>query len=150
MAVCPQRNAGDRHLLLICLPSFSSWSFGSFPTSFFFLLLDNVVTQSFYYSQGFDDVALTPGEAAMVIHNYEVWTGHVVSMEELESGYLKGRLKREDYDLKQRVNLLFDHPFLRDNSRGPSLSGLTCVAAPRGLPFPYLSTKNFVSFSPRN
>ena len=39
----------------------------------------------------------------MIIHNYEVQTGHVVSMVELESGYLKGRLHPEDYDIKQRV-----------------------------------------------
>ena len=39
----------------------------------------------------------------MIIHNYEVRTGHVVSMAELESGYLKGRLCPEDYDIKQRV-----------------------------------------------
>ena len=68
--------------------------------------LDNVVTWSFYL-QGFNDVTLTPGEAAMVIHNYEVRTGHVVSMAELEGGYLKGQLKLEDYDLKQQVSLPF-------------------------------------------
>ena len=44
-----------------------------------------------------------PGEAAMIIHNYEVRTGHVVSMAELESGYLKGQLRPEDYDIKQWV-----------------------------------------------
>ena len=37
----------------------------------------------------------------MIIHNYEVRTGHVVSMAKLESGYLKGRLRPEDYDIKQ-------------------------------------------------
>ena len=40
----------------------------------------------------------------MIIHNYEVRTRHVVSMTELESGYLKGRLRPEDYDIKQRVS----------------------------------------------
>ena len=40
----------------------------------------------------------------MIIHNYEVRTGHIVSMAELESGYLKGRLCPEDYDIKQRVS----------------------------------------------
>ena len=39
----------------------------------------------------------------MIIHNYEVRTGHVVSMAELESGYLKGRLHPVDYDIKQWV-----------------------------------------------
>ena len=51
------------------------------------LLLSSHFTFPF---QGFDNVALMPGEAAMIIHNYEVRTGHVVSMAELESGYLKG------------------------------------------------------------
>ena len=68
--------------------------------------LDNVVTW-FFYLQGFNDVTLMPGEAVMVIHNYEVRTGHVVSMAELEDGYLKGRLKLKDYDLKQQVSLPF-------------------------------------------
>ena len=54
--------------------------------------------------QGFDGVALTPGKATMVIHNYEVRTGHLVSMTELESGYLKGWLRPEDYDIKQQVS----------------------------------------------
>ena len=40
----------------------------------------------------------------MIIHNYEVRTGHVVSMTELESGYLKGRLRPEDYNIKQWVS----------------------------------------------
>ena len=53
--------------------------------------------------QGFDDVALMPGEAAMVIHNFENWTGHTISMAELESGFLKGQLRLEDYNLKQQV-----------------------------------------------
>ena len=54
--------------------------------------------------QGFDNVALTPGKATMVIHNFEVQTGHVVSMAELEGGYLKGWLHPKDYDLKQWVS----------------------------------------------
>ena len=45
-----------------------------------------------------------PGEAALIIHNYEVRTGHIVSMAELENGYLKGRLRPKDYDIKQRVS----------------------------------------------
>ena len=40
----------------------------------------------------------------MIIHNYEAQTGHVVSMTELESGYLKGRLRPKDYDIKQQVS----------------------------------------------
>ena len=84
-------------------------------------LLNNVVTQSFFgYSQGFDDVALMPGEATMVVHNYEVQTGHVVSMAELESGYLKGRLKLEDCDLKQRVSFpSLIIPFNETTPEGP-------------------------------
>ena len=39
----------------------------------------------------------------MIIRNYEVRTGHVVSMVKLESGYLKSRLRPEDYDIKQWV-----------------------------------------------
>ena len=40
----------------------------------------------------------------MIIHNYKVRTGHMVSMAELEIGYLKGRLRPEDYDIRQRVS----------------------------------------------
>ena len=62
----------------------------------------------------------------MIIHNYEVQTGHVVSMSELESGYLKGRLHPKDYNIKQRVSqykrhnlpmgLLLRVPFRRAHS----------------------------------
>ena len=45
----------------------------------------------------------------MIIHNYEVQTGHVVSMTELESGYLKGRLLPKDYDIKQWVSQYKQH-----------------------------------------
>ena len=63
----------------------------------------------------------------MIIQNYEVWTRHVVSMAELESGYLKGRLCPEDYDIKQwvgnnSVNFYYVN-FRRDKSRGPPLRG---------------------------
>ena len=76
------------------------------PDCFFLSPLSPLWTCShFTFSfQGFDGIALTPGEAAMIIHNYEVRTGHVVSMTELESGYLKGQLCPEDYDIKQRVS----------------------------------------------
>ena len=60
--------------------------------------------------QGFDDVA------AMVIHNFEVRTGHVVSMAELESGYLKGQLCPKDYDIKQGVGLFHTQKLWQDNS----------------------------------
>ena len=73
---------------------------------FFLYPLSPLWTRShFAFSfQGFDDVALMPGEAAMIIHNYEVRTGHVVSMSELESGYLKSRLRPGNYDIKQQVS----------------------------------------------
>ena len=71
--------------------------------------------------------------AAMVIHNFEVWTGHVVSMAELESGYLKGQLCSKDYDIKQQVGLSHTQKIWRDNSQGPSSGGLTCMPTPRGV-----------------
>ena len=84
-----------------------------------------------------------PGKAAMIIHNYEVRTGHVVSMAELESGYLKGRLHPEDYDIKQwvgnnSVNFYYAN-FHQDKSRGPTSRGLTRMATPRGLLTPLLT-----------
>ena len=84
-----------------------------------------------------------PGEAAMIIHNYEVQTGHVVSMAKLESGYLKGRLYPEDYDIKQwvgtsSINFYYAN-FCRDKSQGPPLRGLTQTATLRGLPTPLLT-----------
>ena len=79
----------------------------------------------------------------MIIHNYEVRTGHVVSMAELESGYLKGQLRPEDYDIKQQVGTssvnFYYVNFCRDKSRGPPSRGLTRMATPRGLPTPLLT-----------
>ena len=63
-----------------------------------------------------------PGEAAMIIHNYEVRTGHVVSMAELENGYLKDRLRPEDYDIKQQV----------DDSSTTSTMKISTEIAPKG------------------
>ena len=79
----------------------------------------------------------------MIIHNYEVWTGHVVSMAELESGYRKGRLRPEDYDIKQwvgnnSINFYYAN-FHWDKSWGPPSRGLTQTATPRGLPTPLLT-----------
>ena len=84
-----------------------------------------------------------PGEAAMIIYNYEVRPRHVVSMAELESGYLKGRLRPEDYGIKQwvgnnSVNFYYAN-FCWDKSQGPPLRGLTRTATLRGLPTPLLT-----------
>ena len=79
----------------------------------------------------------------MIIHNYEVRIGHVVSMAELESGYLKGQLRPEDYDIKQRVGNnsinFYCANFHRDKSQGPPSRGLTQTATLRGLPTPLLT-----------
>ena len=89
-----------------------------------------------------------PGEAAMIIHNYEVWTGHIVSMAELESGYLKGWLRPEDYDIKQQVGdsstTFYYENFHRDSSQGPLPRGFTRAATPRGLPIPLLIPSFFL------
>ena len=79
----------------------------------------------------------------MIIHNYEVQTGHVVTMAELESGYLKGQLRPEDYDIKQRVgnnsvNFYYAN-FRQDKSQGPLSRGLTQMATLRGLLTPLLT-----------
>ena len=79
----------------------------------------------------------------MIIHNYEVRTGHVVSMAKLESGYLKGQLCPEDYDIKQwvgnnSVNFCYAN-FHWDKSWGPPSRGLTHMATPRGLLAPLLT-----------
>ena len=57
--------------------------------------------------QDFNDVALTPMEAANVLHNFEKRTGHLLSMQEVEGGFLKGRLQPEDYVLTPRVSTPF-------------------------------------------
>ena len=90
----PELNSFCAHIPIVV-----TWIVSSF---ILFLLYGHVVILLFL--SRFDDVALTPGEATMIIHNYEVRTGHVVSMTELESGYLKGRLCSKDYDIKQWVS----------------------------------------------
>ena len=87
MTMWPQRNPGHQRLA-VPASMFPWWSSGSF------LCLDPLSplwTCSHFtlLFQGFDDVALTPGKAAMIIHNYEVWTGHIVSMAKIESGYCR-------------------------------------------------------------
>ena len=64
-------------------------------------------------------MALTPGEAAMVLHNFENQTGHIISIAELESGFLKGQLHPEDYDIKQWVHRDPPHNF---NETAPKCS----------------------------
>ena len=55
-------------------------------------------------------------EAANILHNFEKWTGHLLSMQELEGGYLKGRLLPEDYILTPRVSVFSP---LRETMRPP-------------------------------
>ena len=47
----------------------------------------------------------------MVLHNFENWTRHIISIAELESGFLKGQLHPEDYDIKQWVRRDPPHNF---------------------------------------
>ena len=47
--------------------------------------------------QGFKDCGLTVWNASCVLQNYERRTGHILTREELDSGYLKGELIDEDY-----------------------------------------------------
>ena len=59
---------------------------------------------SWPYSQGFRDTSLTVWDASTILRNYEVRTGHVLSREELDSGYLANELIDADYDLTTSVS----------------------------------------------
>ena len=83
----------------------------------------------------------------MIIHNYEVRTGHVVSMAKLESGYLKGQLCPEDYDIKQRVgnnsvNFYYAN-FRWDKSRGPPYERAHLDGYPKRAPDSIVDTLLF-------
>ena len=47
--------------------------------------------------QGFKDCGLTVWDASCVLQNYERWTGHILTREELDSGFLKEELIDDDY-----------------------------------------------------
>ena len=57
-------------------------------------------------------------EAANILHNFEKRTGHLLSLQELEGGFLKGRLLPEDYVLTPRVSTF--SPLYRTSRPPPS------------------------------
>ena len=58
------------------------------------------------FLQGFKDTSLTVWDASSILRNYEVRTGHILSREELDTGYLTDRLIDTDYDLTTSVSVL--------------------------------------------
>ena len=62
-----------------------------------------------------------PMEAANVLHNFEKRTGHLLSMQELEGGFLKDRLLPEDYIFTPRVSAFFS---LKPDDSPTALEGL--------------------------
>ena len=58
------------------------------------------------FLQCFKDTSLTVWDASSILRNYEVRTGHIVSREELDTGYLADRLIDADYDLTTSVSVL--------------------------------------------
>ena len=56
------------------------------------------------FLQGFKDTSLTVWDASSILRNYEVRTGHILSREELDTGYLTDRLIDADYDLTKGHN----------------------------------------------
>ena len=62
------------------------------------------------FLQGFRDASLTVWDASSVLRNYEVRTGHVLSREELDTGYLATRLTDADYDLTTSVSVFTSLP----------------------------------------
>ena len=58
------------------------------------------------FLQGFKDTSLTVWDASSILRNYEVRTGHILSREELDTGYLTDRLIDADYDLTTSVSVL--------------------------------------------
>ena len=59
------------------------------------------------FLQGFKDTSLMVWDASSILRNYEVRTGHVLSREELDTGYLADRLIDADYDLTTSVSVLY-------------------------------------------
>ena len=55
--------------------------------------------------QGFKDTILSVWDASSILRNYEVRTGHVLTQEELDSGYLAQNLIDKDYDLTSSVSV---------------------------------------------
>ena len=88
---------------------------GGFYIIFFFFSVTRALFPLIYsllkggslFLQGFKDTSLTVWDASSILRNYEVRTGHILSREELDTGYLTDRLIDADYDLTTSVSVLF-------------------------------------------
>ena len=72
-----------------------------------FPLIYSLLKGGSLFLQGFKDTSLTVWDASSILRNYEVRTGHILSREELDTGYLTDRLIDADYDLTTSVSVLF-------------------------------------------
>ena len=81
--------------------------FGFSVTRALFPLIYSLLKGGSLFLQGFKDTSLTVWDASSILRNYEVRTGHILSREELDTGYLTDRLIDADYDLTTSVSVLF-------------------------------------------
>ena len=81
--------------------------FGFSVTRALFPLIYSLLKSGSLFLQGFKDTSLTVWDASSILRNYEVRTGHILSREELDTGYLANRLIDADYDLTTSVSVLF-------------------------------------------
>ena len=73
------------------------------PVPFYFSLY-GVSEWSLWLFQGFSDKSLSVYEASCVLYRYEKRTGQVVGLSELESGELRSKLTKDDYNIKDMVS----------------------------------------------
>ena len=57
-----------------------------------------------FYCQGFKDTSLSVWDASCILKHYEEWTGHILTREELDSGFLASQLIELDYNLEESVS----------------------------------------------
>ena len=81
--------------------------FGFSVTRALFPLIYSLLKGGSLFLQGFKDTSLTVWDASSILRNYEVRTGHILSREELDTGYLRDHLIDADYDLTTSVSVLF-------------------------------------------
>ena len=72
-----------------------------------FLIFTDCLNHSYNYNflvRGFFDHSLSVWDASCILQRYERQTGHIISREELDTGFLATELTDEDYNLENSVS----------------------------------------------